>query len=51
MKIKFVLESIGIDIIYKIGDTADLGENRNKSAVERKRAEWIVQPIKKNKKK
>jgi hypothetical protein len=41
MKIKFILESFGYDVFYKVGDIADLGEKRNKSAVERGRAVYV----------
>ena len=52
MEIKFLIESIGTDVTYKVGDVADLGEARNKSAVERGRAEWVneVKETKKSKK-
>jgi hypothetical protein len=46
MKIKFLLESMGYDVLYKVGDIADLGDKRNESAVERGRAEWIVEDVK-----
>ena len=41
MEIIFILESNGDNKLYKVGDIADLGDARNKSAVERKRAEWV----------
>ena len=52
MEIKFLLESVGDNKTYKVGDVADLGDVRNKSAVERGRAEWVkeVKEIKKSKK-
>jgi hypothetical protein len=41
MEIRFILESIGTNQTYKVGDVADLGEKRNESAVERGRAVFI----------